>query len=182
MNAITTQVTASIPLRRVQIDGGRWASIRPIERSDAPALFDFYIALSPESFRRRFLGASRVVAARLISTFVERTGEGLIATLVVPGPHDGTVVGHAALLADGRRGAEIAIAVADDVQGVGIGRALMVDAVALARQRGLAEVSASLFADNIPMRRLLTGAGCEVRSDTIDAGVEEISLDLRAAV
>jgi GNAT superfamily N-acetyltransferase len=182
MNATTTQVTASIPRRRVQIDGGRWASIRPIERSDAPALFDFYAALSPESFRRRVLGSSRPVAARLATTFVENTGEGLIATLVEPGPHDGAVVGHAAVLADGHGGAEIAIAVADDVQGFGIGRALMADAVALARQRGLAEVSASLFADNIPMRRLLRRAGCEVRSDTTDAGVEEISLDLRAAV
>jgi len=182
MNATTTQMTASIPRRRVKIDGGRWASIRPIERSDAPALFDFYAALSPESFRRRFLGSSGPVAARLVSTFVERAEGGLIATLVEPGAHDGAVVGHATVLADGSGGAEIAFAVADHVQGFGIGRALMADAVALARQRGLREVSASLFADNIPMRRLLGGAGCEVSSDTIDAGVEEISLDLRTAV
>lgn len=181
MNATTTQMTASIPRRRVKIDGGRWASIRPIERSDAPALFDFYAALSPESFRRRFLGAGRAAVTTLLPTFVERDEEGLVATLVEPGPDDGTLVGHATVLADGRGGAEIAFAVDDGVQGFGIGRALMADAVALARQRGLREVSASLLADNTPMRRILLGAGCEVSSDTIDAGVEEISLDLRAA-
>ena len=183
MDATTTQVTATIPRRRVKIDGGRWASIRPIERSDAPALFDFYAALSPESFRRRFLGSNRTAAARLVSAFVKGAEGGLIAALGGPGPDDGAVVGHATVLADGRGGAEIAFAVADDVQGFGIGRALMTDAVAMARDRGLHEVSASLFVDNIPMRRLLAGAaGCEVRSDTIDAGVEEISLGLRAAV
>ena len=182
MNGIPTQMTTSIPRRRVKIDSGRWVSIRPIERSDAPALFDFYVGLSTESFRRRFLGASRPTAARLISTFVERAEGGLIATLDEPGPHDGAVVGHATILADGRGGAEIAFAVADDVQGFGIGRALMADAVALARQRGLRELSASLFADNMPMRRLLGGAGCGLLSDGIEAGVEEVSLDLRAAV
>ena len=183
MNATTTQVTASNPRRRVKIDGGRWASIRPSERSDAPALFDFYAAPSPESFRRRFLGSSRTAAARLVSAFVEGAEGGLIATLGGPGPDDGAVVGHATVLADGHGGAEIAFAVADDVQGFGIGRALMTDAVAMARQRGLHEVSASLFVDNIPMRRLLAGAaGCQVRSDTVDAGVEEISLGLSAAV
>lgn len=182
MNATTIRTAAPIPRTRVRIDRGRWATIRPIERSDAPALFDFYLALSPESLRRRFLGAGRPVDARLLASFVERADGGLIATLVERGPRDGDVVGHATVLADGRGGAEIAFAVADHVQGAGIGRALMTDAVALARQRGLREVSASLFADNLPMRRLLNGTGCEVRSDTIEAGVEEISLDLGAAV
>jgi ribosomal protein S18 acetylase RimI-like enzyme len=182
MNVTVTPERASIPQPRVRIDSGRWTSIRPIERSDAPALFDFYAALSPESIRRRFLGARQAATTGLVRTFVERAETGLIATVAGQGPDDGVIVGHAAVLDDGRGGAEIAIAVADQVQGFGIGRALMTNAVALARQRGAREVSASLFADNVPMLRLLRGAGCTIRSDTIDVGVEEISLDLRAAV
>ena len=99
-----------------------------------------------------------------------------MAVLGEPGPNDGQVVAHASLQPDGMGGAEIAFAVADELQGHGIGTALMETAVEYAQHLGLRRLSATMFADNAPMRRLLQGAGCEIALDQIDAGTEEIAL------
>ena len=39
-------------------------------------------------------------------------------------------------------------------------------------------LNAMLFAANVPMRRLLGNAGCAIRSDIVDFGVEEVALDV----
>ena len=156
--------------------GDRWVSIRPIERTDAPGLSDFYEGLSPESRRRRFLGCVRRSGAELAAAFTKHDGEGFVAILAEHGPNDGAVVGHATLQPDGGRGAEVAFAVADDLQGRGIGRRLMDAVVAEARSAGLKRLNATLFADNAAMRRLLRGAEGSVLSDALESGVEEIVL------
>ncbi len=174
MDAITYQVR-SIPPRRERTDGKRSVLIRPIEGSDAAALSDFYARLLPESKRRRFLGYGNLDGA-LARAFTEREGEGFVGILDEPGPNDGQLVAHASLQPDGLGGAEIAFAVADELQGHGIGSALMESVVEHARQLGLRRLSATMFADNTPMRRLLRGAGCEIVLDQSDAGTEEIAL------
>ena len=174
MDAISSQ-GRSIPAQRERIDGNRWVSIRPIEGSDAHGLTDFYARLSPESKRRRFLGYGDLDGA-LARAFTEREGQGFVAILDEPGPNDGQVVAHASVQRDGLGGAEIAFAVADELQGHGIGSALVESVVQHARQLGLRRLSATMFADNTPMRRLLRGAGCEIVLDQSDAGTEEIAL------
>lgn len=175
MDAISSQVR-SIPPRRERIDRNRWVSIRPIERSDAAGLSDFYARLSPESKHRRFLSYGNRSDGALARAFTEREGEGLVGILDEPGPNDGEVVAHASLQPDGQGCADIAFAVADELQGHGIGTALMEMVVQHAKELGLQRLSATLFADNTPMRRLLQGAGCEIALDQIDAGTEEIAL------
>jgi len=74
-----------------------------------------------------------------------------------------------------------AFAVADELQGHGIGRQLVALALEDARRRRLRLVTATLLAENTPMRNLLRGAGPTVLADRIDAGVEEIVLGLDGA-
>jgi len=175
MNAIASQ-TRSIPRRQERIDRDRWVSIRPIERADGPGLSDFYARLSTESRRRRFLGSGSPRAAALTRAFTEPEGDGLVGILEEHGPNDGAMVAHASVQSDGQGGAEVAFAVADEFQGRGIGGTLMQMALEQAQTRGLRRVTATLFADNAPMRGLLRGAGREIVSDEIHAGVEEIAL------
>ena len=179
MNATATHARSSDP-RRVDIDPGRWVSIRPIERSDAAGLSDFYASLSRESRRRRFLGEGSQDLAPLIATFTEAGSTGLVGVLREPGARDGIIVAHASVQPDGTGGGEVAFAVADALQGHGAGRVLTAAALDLARSIGLTRVSASLFADNAAMRHLLHPAGCSVLSDSIDLGVEELTLGLVA--
>jgi len=177
MDAIRSHTRPIPPLRHL-IDRDRWVSIRPIERADAAGLSDFYARLSDESMRRRFLSCGNRFRDHLGLRFTEHDGEGFIGILSEPGADDGRVVAHAAVQPDGSGGAEIALAVADELQGHGIGTALMETAVRHARRLGLRRLTATLFADNTRMRRLMRGAGCDIVSDAIDAGTEEMTISL----
>ncbi len=177
MNAIAAQ-PRSTPKRR-HTDRDRKVSIRPIERSDASGLSDFYAGLSLESRHRRFLSYGRRSADELGRLFTS-SGHGFVGILNEAGPDDGAVVAHASVQPGGDGNAEIAFAVADEFQGRGIGRRLMDAVVEDARTTGVRRLSVSLLADNVPMRRLLTAAGCEIVSDSIDLGVEEVELAVAA--
>jgi RimJ/RimL family protein N-acetyltransferase len=159
----------------VRLDPVRRVSIRPIDEFDRSDLFDFYARLSPESSRRRFLSCSRPPIADLVRL---AAADGLVAVLAAPGASDGQIVGHAAICRDGAGSAEIAFAVDDELQGRGIGRALVAASVEVARRTGLTRLRAATFPENRAMRRLMIDAGCRVASDRIVAGVEEIELEL----
>ena len=103
---------------------------------------------------------------------------GFVGILEEPGPKDGAVVAHASIQPDGEDAAEIAFAVADELQGHGIGTALMKAVVQHAGRVGLGRLNAMLFAENVPMRRLLRNAGCEIRSDSVDLGIEDVALEV----
>jgi len=70
--------------------------------------------------------------------------------------------------------------VADAYQGRRIGSRLITAALARARGEGCRTLTATLFADNVAMRRLIGHAGCPIVADTIDAGVEEVTVALAA--
>jgi GNAT superfamily N-acetyltransferase len=176
MNAVSSQVRP-IPPSRVEIDHERWVSIRPIERADASALSDFYARLSPESRHRRFLcfgGAPVSLVPGLAKA------PGFVAILHEPGPLDGGIVAHASIQPDGHGSGEVAFAVADEVQGHGVGKRLVTMVLERARALHMAQVTASLLAGNAPMRHLLVDAGYPLLADRVDAGVEEIVLDAGA--
>ena len=112
--------------------------------------------------------------------FATLTGDpGVVA--VRRGSNAGTeeIVGHASVQPDGHGGAEVAFAVADEIRGHGLGRRLVSHALRLARELGSDRASATMLAGNVPMRHLLTSAGQPVRADHLEAGTEEIVLDLR---
>jgi GNAT superfamily N-acetyltransferase len=167
--------TRSSRLRRERIDRGRRLSIRPIECTDAAGLSDFYAHLSAESTRRRFLSCGSQPVEELGLTFA-RPGAGFVGILHEAGPNDGAIVAHASIQPDEKGGAEMAFAVADELQGRGIGTALTDLVVEHARRVGLRRLTATLYANNAPMRKLMRGAGCAVASDQIDTGVEEVVL------
>lgn len=177
MNAVSSRKRAILPTR-VAIDRERWVSIRPIERADASALSDFYARLSPESHRRRFLcfGAAPLT---LVPGFADAPG--FVGILREQGPLDGGIVAHATIQPDGHGGGEVAFAVADEVQGHGVGTRLVAMALERARSLHLAPVTATMLPGNAQMRHLLVAAGYPVLADRIDAGVEEIILDVDAA-
>ena len=176
MNEMTAQAR-TVVRRRIPIDDGRWVTIRPIARSDASGLSDFYARLSPESRRMRFLGSAPPPDGDLLRAFAQEA-EGFVGVLSERGPRDGAVAAHASVQSVGDGKAEIAFAVADELQGRGIGRQLMSMALELAQARGLRTATATLLAENVPMRRLVQRANRSIVADHLDAGVEEITMSL----
>ncbi len=177
MNAVSSQDRPILPIR-VGIDHERWVSIRPIERADASALSDFYARLSPESRRRRFLCVG-IAPLALVQGLA--AAPGFVGILRERGPLDGGIVAHASILPDGHGSCEVAFAVADEVQGHGLGKRLVAMVLERARSLHMARVTASTLTGNAPMRHLLVAAGYPILADRIDAGVEEIVLDPGAA-
>jgi GNAT superfamily N-acetyltransferase len=176
MNAKATR-TQSTSRPSLILGPGRSVSIRPIDAGDAAGLSDFYAKLSPESRHRRFLGACSGLSPAQAAAFARR-GAGFVAILHEPGLNDGATVGHALVADIPGAGDEIAFAVADHLQGRGIGRALMHEVLASARRRLEPGLVAWVVADNVPMHRLLETAGLPLESRGVDGGVEELELRL----
>ena len=53
------------------------------------------------------------------------------------------------------------------------------NALKLARELGADRASATMLVDNVPMRHVLTAAGQPIRADHLEAGTEELVLELR---
>jgi acetyltransferase len=121
---------------------------------------DFLEALSPESRRRRFLSPMPVVGETAVRhfTFFDLPRRLVVAALTPLDGHEALVgLADVALLETGL--AEIAVVVADDQQGRGVGKLLSEAAAALAAQHGATHLKAELLEENVPMRKLMERLG-----------------------
>jgi len=160
-------------------------SVRAIRPTDAIELERFYATLSGESRRTRFLSLSPGLSHSLSVTFCTTDHdhrEGFVAiAAAVPHGHP-RIVGHLCLEPDPGNAAEVAIAVADDAQHQGVGRALAAAGVAWARRRGIGRLAATMFTANAPIQRLLLSLGLPGHSRCIGSGIAEVTLDLTGQV
>jgi acetyltransferase len=155
-------------------------TIRPIRATDVDALERFYAELSPDSRAWRFLGATPALGHARSEAFCRADHEhreGFVATVRET---DGTehLVGHLCVEPDAIGSAEIAVAVDDAFRRRGIGRRLVLAAVAWGRQVGLGRLDATAFATNAPIIELLRHLGLPVRIDWHVGPTCDVSLDL----
>jgi GNAT superfamily N-acetyltransferase len=179
-------VDASDPaaaVARARRDGGV-IRIRPIRPADQNALRAFYASLSPESRWTRFLGPTSGIGTGQSADFCHPDHthrEGFVA-VAGPARRPDRIVGHVCVEPDGNRTSEIAVAVADDLQGRGIGRRLVEAAVSWARIDGIDALTATMLAGNPAIQRLLAGLGLPSTSRPTGAGVVQMRIDLRRGV
>jgi len=164
--------------RRVSLRDGTEIVVRPLEERDGAAVRAMHERCSPESRRLRYFSAEPVLPERLLDTFSRRS-HGL--TLVAEGP-DGSVLALAHLMHVLDPGvAEAAFLIEDHWQGRGLGRALTVLLVTMARERGLVELRAAVLDENVRMRELLVSFGGRVRASGRHGVIEiRLRLDHRA--
>ncbi|HUG47436.1 MAG TPA: GNAT family N-acetyltransferase [Candidatus Limnocylindria bacterium] len=156
-------------------------SVRRVRPADGPELAAFYAALSPESRRARFLGYSTGIDEEMSHSFCRPDhmhAEGFVARLPGTAGEEGPLVGHLCLEPAGPRRSELAVAVADDQQHRGIGRALFEAALAWAEAHGQQAILASAFADNGRVLRLLSSAPHPCRILPADGGVVDVIVPL----
>lgn len=150
--------------------------MRPIAPADKAAMGAFFAGLSPESRNRRFLTTKPALSARELAYFTEidhRRHVGLVAR-----ERAGRIVGvgqYAAWAGEPDAG-DMAIAIADDFQGRGLGTALAHDLVARARANGFGRLTATTQPWNVASRRLLGRVGFAVTGH-VD-GLVELELSL----
>ena len=137
-------------------------TIRPLVPRDGKVLLDALRRADPVDLRRRFLGAPPP-PSYLVNQI--RNADGVHDLVLGAFDEHGRLVGVAQFdRPDDKPTAEVAIEVAKDWQRLGLGLALLTRLVAAARSRGIHELTATYFADNIPILRLLRDVGHVVSS------------------
>ena len=150
-------------------------SIRPLGRHDAKALVAALQRADPMDLRRRFLGVPPP-PSYLVNQL--RNADGIHDLVLGAFDETGRLVGVAQFdRPDDKPTAEVAIEVAKDWQRDGLGLALLTQLVLLARSRGIHEFTATYFADNIPILRLLRDIG-QVVSSGYECGEGHMRLNL----
>jgi GNAT superfamily N-acetyltransferase len=159
-------------------DGSR-VRLRLTRPSDLPKIECFLERLSPETRARRFLVATPTLPDHLVRRFAYYDPRKRL-TLAATMPRDGgeEIIGMAdvALLATGL--AEIAVVVADDAQGNGVGKLLSDSVAALAMQRGATHLKAEMLENNTAMLQLMRRLGTTVR--TVEDGTTVVYARLPA--
>jgi RimJ/RimL family protein N-acetyltransferase len=156
-------------------------ALRPISPDDKAELAFRWSQLSPETQRRRFLVAHPRLSASELRYLTEVDGHDHVAWVATPADEPGRILGVARWirLTDRPDTAEFAAVVGDDWQGQGVGLALTERLVAEARARGVRRLTATVLADNVPIRHLLEHAG--TRLDGASQGaVDEVVVQLAA--
>jgi RimJ/RimL family protein N-acetyltransferase len=154
---------------RLLLRDGRSLRLRPAHHRDAPLLQGFFAELSPRSRLLRFHGAIRHLpdaAARQLSTQVASRHVALVA--LDDGPDGEPVIcaeARYAIEPEHADEAEFGIAVADDWQQLGLGRALLTRLAIHARAQGIRRLRGSVMAGNEPMLALMRTLGAELRAD-----------------
>jgi GNAT superfamily N-acetyltransferase len=145
----------------------RGITVRPLRSGETAVVQAVFDRLGPRSRLLRFGGAKTVL-----------TGAELHQLALVDGDHhvlvalrNGEPVGIARLVRDGQS-AEVAFAVIDELQGNGVGTVLFERLAADARAAGIAELRATMHADNKAslalMRRATTGLTVRVAAGQLE--------------
>jgi acetyltransferase len=154
--------------------------IRPIGPADIDGLERFYAELSAEERRTRFLQVgARLSDAQAVSFCSPDHAhrDGFVAVVTEGRGHE-RIVGHLCLEPDGLATAEVAVAVAGEFQGYGVGRRLLAAGMAWAQHQGIRWLTATMYVDNAPIQRLLRGLGRPTIDRPLGGGVSEVRIDI----
>lgn len=150
----------------LSLHDGREVAIRPIRSSDETGLHGLMSRLSPESRRFRFFAPVRVLGDKFAHHLANVDGHDRGAIVVTyPGEDDIRAVGRwEAIDADS---AEVAFTVEDDLQGQGLGTALVHLVAEALRDGGYHEMIAMVLPDNHAMLDVFRHSGlpCGVRNE-----------------
>ncbi|MEV4838981.1 GNAT family N-acetyltransferase [Nonomuraea sp. NPDC049486] len=142
--------------------------IRPAVSDDAERVRRFLTGLSLHTQTLRFFAGVSRPAASLVRALIEvnETRDALVAVL------EGEVVGHAMSYRGGQTDVEIAVVVADQWQGFGLGPALIDTLLARATVRGASTVGMDVLGDNRKVlgmiRRIWPGAQMKVSAGSVE--------------
>ncbi len=132
---------------------GKRVWLRLLEPDDAPLIRKFYWRLSPDTVYRRFLSPVAPPADRLVAKLVDVDHHHRDALI---GLDEQGIIGIARYGVDpSGSNYEVAVVVADEWQGKGLGRLLVRRLAHIARLRGISTFHATMLGDNGPVHALV---------------------------
>jgi GNAT superfamily N-acetyltransferase len=168
----------NLPQEATLRDGSR-VLIDRLTPADAPLLADGFARLSAESRRLRFLSAKPSLSESELRYLTEIDGHRHEALGAID-PHTGRGIAVGRFVHDPREPAraEVAIAVADEWQGRGLGKLLLTRLAERAREEHIERFTALITADNRSMQQLVAGLGGPVRVGRVAGNVGEYEIEL----
>jgi acetyltransferase len=164
--------------------------IRPATPADAPAIQALVRSLSPTTRYSRFFSGVQELSPEWLARFSQarpRQDVSLLVTVVregppgEPGPEE-TLVGMGQYAADPYpERADFAVLVADEWQGLGIGRRLLHNLECIARAAGIERIEGEVLTHNSSMLGLAHAMGYQVRRNPESALFLHVSLPLPVA-
>lgn len=164
---------------RVILRDGGTASLRAATADDVPALQAFFEGLSDESNRRRFFSAARP-NTDWIRGLCQPTDPREQLTLLILREADGkprVLAVGSYLPAERKHAAEVAMAVADEFRGKGLGTLLLERLALIAVRHGIEHFLAVTQSDNRPMINVFRESGLELREE-LAKGYLEVDLSI----
>ena len=163
---------------RERLRDGREVEIRALRRADLPGLRETATRMSPETIYRRFFAPKRSFSEKEIDFYlnVDFTSHvALVAVLEESGRPQ--IVGGGRYISSEPGRAEVAFAVDDPHQGLGIATRLIRHLVGIARANGIGQLTAEVLAQNAPMLKVFERSGLTA-STRREGGVVHVTLDL----
>jgi GNAT superfamily N-acetyltransferase len=163
----------------VVLKDGHRLTIREITPEDKVALSDSLHHLSEDTIYKRFLSPKPDLSSAELRYLTEPDGHDHYALVATPDTHPDQIraVGRFVRLREEPETAEVAIVVADHLQGQGLGRQLGLALADAAKERGIRQFTATMLGDNVPAQRLMTTISARVR-EGVHGGVRNLTAEL----
>jgi acetyltransferase len=150
---------------RHALKNGSEVFFRPVLQTDGPLLVDLFNKMSPQQIYMRFLRNLHALPEEMVRRFTRidcQNEFALVAVIQEDGRDAIIAVGRYAR--DGHEDLpELAVAVRDDWQRLGLGKSLLAKVVDIAGEHGFSRFSGMMSAQNDAMRRILSELGYETR-------------------
>jgi len=155
---------------------GRRAEIRALKPADRAGLLAAVANMSEDARYRRFFAPKRAFSEKEVEYFLNIDFVHHVALVAVV---EGAIVGGGRYIESEPGRAEVAFAVDDDHQGLGIASTLMRHLVLIARESGVRELIAEVLPDNAPMLKVFERSGLPMTLRR-DPDVVHVALDLKS--
>lgn len=160
------------------VDVTRELTFRRLHAGERNAVLEVFEGMSDRSRRARFHGTKPRLDERDLERLAD-VGRGGREAVVAIERETGRAVGIARYVVDAEGVAEVAYAVADEWQGHGVGRRLIVELGRLAHASGVDRLRGLFEAGNRPAVALLDHIG-NVARRAYEGGSMEVTVDIRA--
>ncbi len=146
---------------------GSTVHVRPVRAEDEEEVHRFLEGLDPESRMFRFfsLGTDLRAAAHSMADVDYSQRYGLVAT------REGVIVGQGLYIGDGSGEAEVAFAVTDRVQGMGLGTLLLAHLAEVAAESGISVFWAEVMPENHRMIEVFRESGFPVEISSLPGAI-----------
>lgn len=155
----------------IEIEGGRTAVLRPIKPTDEGALREMFYSLSEDTIYHRFFSSLQSMPHERLQEFLKVDYKREMAMVATLGERqeESRMVGIGRYMLNPQTNmAEVALLVADDFQGRGLGTSMLEGLSAAAKSHGIAGFVADVMVENKAMLTLFHRAFKNIESSLTD--------------